>query len=173
MTTKVAATALGRRIASAWEERLSQSRNKETMSSRLDHAEKWATIFAAVVAACALIATAIFSSQSLDAANKSLNETRSQGWGVQGAQNCADYRDQVKALWEKDVPEREIRAWFAAEKGGAQNPYVKGGGKTGLDDLEGGCAHLDLLLAVLDPRGEPTKEMLTRDNLSESDLVSP
>ena len=143
------------------------------MSAPLDHAEKWATIIAAVVAALALIATAVFSSRSLDAANEALNETRSQGWGFEGAQNCADYRDQVKALWEKDVPEREIRAWFAAEKGGAQNPYIKGGGKTGLDDLEDGCAHLDLLLAVLDPRAEPTTEMLARDNLSSADLAGP
>ena len=35
------------------------------MKARLDHAEKWATVSAAIIAALALIATAIFSSLTL------------------------------------------------------------------------------------------------------------
>jgi hypothetical protein len=109
-----------------------------------------------MIAALALIATAIFSSQTLDSANDALNESRSQGWGIEGAQNCASYREQVQALWKEKVPEAEIRAWFAAEKGGAQNPYdKKSGGETALDDFENGCGRLDLLLAVLDPAAKP------------------
>lgn len=115
----------------------------------LDRGEKWATILAAVVTAVALFATAFFSNRTLDTANEALKESRSQGWGVQGAMTCASYREQVQRLWEIAVPKRQIRAWFAAEQGGQHNPHVKGGGDTALEDFESGCGTLDVLLDVL------------------------
>jgi hypothetical protein len=74
-------------------------------------------------------------------------------------------------LMNAHVPEREIQAWFAAENGGVENPYVKGTGRTGLADLEDGCAHLELLLAVLDSKAEPTPQMLQQDGVSREDVA--
>jgi hypothetical protein len=115
----------------------------------LDHAEKVAGVLAAVIAAVALMVTAIFSYLSLDTTRDALTESRSQGWGVLGAQNCADYRAQVQDLWERKVPEDRIRAWFAGELGGAHNPYVKGTSETALEDNEGGCGDVKTLAAIL------------------------
>jgi hypothetical protein len=137
----------------------------ELAGTRLEHGEKVATIVAAVIAAVSLITTAVLSYMTL-------NETRQQGWAYQGSQQCHNYREQVKDLVNKKVSEREIRAWFAAENGGADSPYVNGGGRTALADLERGCAHLELLLAVLDSKAEPTQEMLQQDGVLPEDVAT-
>jgi len=143
------------------------------MSKSTERLEKWtkgAAVAGAVIAALSLVATAIFSLLTLRAANTAINETRSQAWGVQGAANCHNYREEVRELVKDGVPPREIRAWFAAEGGGIENPYVKGTSRTGLEDYEDGCGHIDLLVAVLDPKAEPSGEVLARDGVSEVDI---
>jgi len=130
--------------------------------------ERWAhkaTVVAAVIAAVSLVVSVIFSWYALRAANAALNESQSQAWSVAGAANCHNYRDEVRALVKEHISEREIRAWFAAENGGIDNPYHKGKSKTSLADYENGCGHLNLLLAVLDPNAGPSERMLKADHI--------
>jgi hypothetical protein len=95
---------------------------------------------------------------------------------VPGQPSCTaterGHRLEVAALVKEKASKREIRAWFAAEDGGKENPYLKGTSRTGIEDYENGCTHLDLLLAVLDRKAEPTTEMLAPDGLSEADVAN-
>jgi hypothetical protein len=139
-------------------------------SERMERRAKAATVAGAVIAALSLVAAAIFSWLTLNAANTALNESRSQAWGVQGAANCHNFRQEVMDLAKAHVPAQEIRAWFAAENGGIDNPFVRGESRTALQDYENGCAHIDLLLAILNPKARPSAEMLARDGVTQADI---
>jgi hypothetical protein len=102
-----------------------------------------------IVAACAVGASSFLAVRSLRAA-------RADAWDYLGAQQCAAYREQVLALYEKGLEEWEIEEWFRLEKGGAENPHSRKGHKNGYDALADGCGSVSQLLALLPPRQSPT-----------------
>jgi hypothetical protein len=102
------------------------------------------------------LASAVFSYMAWDL-------SKSAAWDYSGGQSCAAYRDQVIQLQRLDVPEEEVRAWFAGEDGGKWNPAgATSDHNTALGDFEDGCGSVSDLLAVLNDDVQPSDELMDR-----------
>ena len=109
-----------------------------------------------VVAAAAVLASSLFSKNSLRLARKTLEtsqqhheqalaESARQAWNYLGGQQCAAYREQMLALHERGLTPEQIKRWFALERG-------EGG--TAYDDFAEGCGSVEELISLLPPRDE-------------------
>jgi hypothetical protein len=118
---------------------------------------------AVVVAAVAVLVSIFFSIRSLGLARKALEtsdknhreavgESARQAWDYLGAQQCAAYREQVLTLHERGLAPEEIKAWFALEKGGEENPQSHEGYATAYEHLAEGCGTVEDLVKLLPPK---------------------
>ena len=121
--------------------------------------ELYLLVAGVIVATGGTIAASISASLS----DEALQETRAAAWEFSGSQNCTNYRTQILELARENVPEVEIRAWFAGEDGGARNPYEpRSSNATALGDLEEACGTVSDLLAILDEDRTPSQQLLER-----------
>jgi hypothetical protein len=136
--------------------------SKQPMVPSVPPDRRWELVFLAAAAIAAVVGAA-FAIAAWRTADETLDATRSAAWDYSGAQNCAEYRGQVILLAGNNVPEDEIRAWFATEEGGARNPEGPTSDHvTALGDMEAECGKVSDLVAIWEPDRRPSPQLLSQ-----------
>ena len=114
----------------------------------------WAWKNAEKLLALAALVAALF---ALNLARVQLVQANQVAWDYSGGAQCSDYRGQVLELWKLGLNQDQIRQWFSAEAGGAQNQFgPTSENNLAIDDFEDNCGSIALLVSYLPANAPPS-----------------